>query len=306
MNIGYNKDLFILPFDHRGSFLKNMFGIVDREPTDEETEKIKFAKKIIYQGFKKALSEGLPKESAAILLDEQFGDELLQDAHENGYTIILTTEKSGSSEFEFEYDGEFAEHIKHYNPTFVKALIHYNPEGDRAMNIRQAEKLKTLTDFAHENRYKFLIEPLVPATIEQLSRAGSDPDRYDREVRPLLTARMIKELQDANVNPDVWKLEGMNRPEDYELAVKQARMDGREAVGIVVLGRAAEEPIVENWLRVGAKVKGVIGFAIGRTIFWEALTSFEHGKTNEDETATVIGEKFMHFYKVFLESRNGM
>lgn len=302
--VGYNHDLFILPFDHRSSFLKNMFGIEGREPTPEETEKIKNAKKIIYEGFKKAVEQGVPKDSAAILLDEQFGDELLQDAHKNGFTIILTIEKSGTEEFEFQYDGEFAEHIKKYKPTFVKALIHYNPEGDRVLNSRQAKKLATLTDFAHANGYKLLIEPLIPATEQQLSRLNGDAEKYDRDVRPLLTVLMIKELQDAGVNPDVWKLEGMSRPEDYEAAVSQARIDARGEVGIVVLGRAAEDSVVESWLRVGAKVAGVIGFAVGRTIFWEVLTSYEHGKISEDKAALTISRKFVHFYKVFMEARS--
>lgn len=304
MNIGYDKDLFILPFDHRTSFLKNMFGIENREPTGEEIEKIKRAKKIIYQGFKMALSEGMPKESGAILLDEEFGDELLADAKENGYTIILTVERSGQKEFDFEYGEDFANHIRKYNPTFVKALIHYNPEGEQALNTRQREKLTLLTQFCHENGYKLLIEPLIPATLEQLARVGADPDKYERELRPILAVQMIKELQNGGVNPDVWKLEGMDREEDYQMAVRQVKIDGRDDVGVVILGRAAEASVVENWLKVGAKVHGIIGFAVGRTIFWDPLTNFGHGKINEEEASEAISAKFIYFYKVFIEARS--
>jgi myo-inositol catabolism protein IolC len=248
----------------------------------------------------------MPKESAAILVDEEFGDELLRDAHDNGYTIILTVEKSGQEEFQLEYGDDFAEHVKKYDPTFIKALIHYNPEGNREVNARQRESLAKLTDFAYLGGYRLLIEPLIPATVEQLSKVGSDPDRYDRELRPELTVRMIKELQDGNVNPDVWKIEGMNKPEDYEMAVKQARFSGRDSVGIVVLGRAADDTKVESWIKAGAAVNGVIGFAIGRTIFWDAISEFEEGKKNEEETANAIGEKFLHYYKLFIETRSGL
>lgn len=304
--LGYTKDLFILPFDHRSSFLKKMFAVAGREPSEEEIEKVKKAKVIIYEGFKKSLSQGLPKESSAILVDEQFGDELLRDAHENGYTTILTTEKSGEREFEFEYDGEFASHIKKYTPTFVKALIQYNPEGDKDLNARQREKLKLLTQFCYDSGYKLLIEPLVPAIVEQLARVSSDPDRYDKETRPLLTIQMMKELQDGGVNPDVWKLEGMARIEDYQMAVKQARADGRDNVGLVILGRAAEASAVENWLRIGAKVPGVIGFAVGRTIFWDPIMQFEEGKISEEEASEVISKGFLHYYHIFIEARQGL
>src|SRR3989338_4210611 len=182
--VGYSKDLFILPFDHRSSFLQKMFGVEGRAPTDEEIEKVKHAKKIIYEGFKKTLNEGIPKESAAVLIDEEFGDELLHDAHDNGYTIILTTEKTGTDEFEFEYGDDFEAHVKKYNPTFVKALVRYNPGGDRELNSRQREKLAQLTQYCYINGCRLLIEPLIPATVEQLARAGGDPDKYDKEQRP--------------------------------------------------------------------------------------------------------------------------
>lgn len=304
--LGYTKDLFILPFDHRSSFLKKMFEVEGREPTDEEVKKVKKAKEIIYQGFKRALSQGLPKESSAILVDEQFGDELLRDARDNGLTIILTTERSGQKKFEFEYGEEFDRHIKKYNPTFVKALVQYNPEGEKELNAKQREKLAALTEFAHENGYKFLIEPLIPGTIEQLAKFGGDPDKYDSELRPFLTSRMIKEMQEASVNPDVWKLEGMNKVEDYQMAVQQARADGRSEVGIVILGRAADTGVVENWLKVGAKVPGIIGFAVGRTIFWDPIMRFEEGKITEEQASEVISERFLHYYHIFIEARSGL
>ena len=301
--VGYNKDLFILPFDHRSSFVKNMFGVEGREPTEEEKKKVKKAKAIIYEGFKKSIAQGIPKESAAILLDEQFGDELLRDAHQNGYTIILTTEKSGQKEFMFEYGPDFANHIKNYDPTFVKALVQYNPEGDQDANSHSRAKLAELTLFCYQQTKRLLIEPLIPATPEQLDKVGGDKDRYDNELRPELTVKMIKEMQEGNVNPDVWKLEGMNREEDYQIAVKQARFSGRDSVGIVILGRAAETPVVENWVRVGARVDGVIGFAIGRTIFWDPLTKFKDGKASDEEAASEISEGFLHYYNIFKEAR---
>lgn len=302
-NLGYNKDLFILPFDHRSSFLKNMFRIAGKEPTGEEIEKIKRAKEIIYEGFKKSLHDGMPRDSGAILVDEQFGDEILTDARQEGYIVILTTEKSGSNEFEFEYEEDFDNHIKKYDPTFVKALVHYNPEGNREMNSRQRQKLALLTAFCHDNGYKLLIEPLIPATVEQLARVGADPDKYDRELRPILTIEAIKELQNGGVNPDVWKLEGMAEIEDYQMAVKQAKVNGREEVGVVILGRAAENSVVETWLKVGAKVAGIIGFAVGRTIFWDPITSFEDGKITAQEASDMISKRFLHYYHIFIEAR---
>src|SRR3989344_4771894 len=235
MPLGYTNPLFILPFDHRSSFMKKMFGIEGRQPTAEETKLIASYKQLIYDGFKLAVEGGgVPKESAAILTDEQFGDAVLKDASKTGYTFCLATEKSGSDEFDFEYGEAFASHIEQYHPTIVKALIRYNPEENPEMNVRQQIRLKTLSDFCPQAGYKFLIEPLVPASAKQLERVGDDQRRYDNELRPGLVVTMVAELQNAGVEPDIWKIEGLEQPADYEKIVVQARADGRDKVAAVV------------------------------------------------------------------------
>src|SRR4051812_3714539 len=113
-DLGYTKDLFILPFDHRGSFQAKLFGIKDREPTPEETKMVASYKKIIYDGFKKALEDGVPADKAGILVDEQFGTDILRDAAKNGWSFSMPAEKSGQDEFDFQYGHQFEEHIKNF------------------------------------------------------------------------------------------------------------------------------------------------------------------------------------------------
>lgn len=301
--VGYNKDLFILPFDHRGSFLKGMFGIEGRDVTPEETKKVKHLKQIIYKGFEKAIASSIPQDSAAILIDEQFGSEILLDAKEKGLMTLLTTEKSGTDYFELERPSSLAEEVKRYKPAFLKALVRYNPEGDPAANKKSLDGLSELTILAYKNVVRLLIEPLIPATEEQLARVGGDKARYDSEIRPLLTVAMIKQLQEAGVDPDVWKIEGMDSARDYEKTVKQARFSGRDSVGTVVLGRGAGQSVVEKWISVGGGVNGVTGFAVGRTIFWEPLENYNNGKITEKEAADMISEKYIFFYNTFIDAR---
>ena len=54
MSLGYDKPLYILAFDHRGSFQKKFFG-VSGEPDEEETARISDAKRVIYDGARRAL-----------------------------------------------------------------------------------------------------------------------------------------------------------------------------------------------------------------------------------------------------------
>ena len=299
-NLGYTKPLYILPFDHRATFAQKIFNknsIADL--TSEEHQLITEYKQIVYDAFKKAVGNAVPKENAAILIDEEFGDEILKDAKENGFLTILTTEKSGQDEFEFQYGGDFPAHIEKYNPQFVKVLIKYNPEDVQDLKTRQLEKLKTVSDFCQVKGFKFLLEVLVIATKNQQEKSGGSKEQFDKLLRSGLTVGLIKELQANGVEPDVWKLEGFDLKEDYNEIIRTARDNGRNNVGFVILGRGENEEKVNEWLRVGKNVVGVIGFAVGRTVFWQAILDFRSSTKTREETVTQISENFTNFYKIF-------
>ncbi|MDP3994197.1 MAG: DUF2090 domain-containing protein [bacterium] len=297
-NLGYEKPLFILPFDHRASFFK-MLGFGELLTSGEQKQAAE-AKWVIYQGLKKAVADGEPpKDQVGVLVEEQFGDAVLRDAAAEGFVTILTVEKSGRDEFDFEYGEKFGEHIEKYRPTFAKALIRYNPEGEEELNKRQRNRLKILSDYCHQRGHKFLIEPLIPATESQLESVHGDRDKYDKEIRYKLMIKMVKELQDDGVEPDVWKIEGLEKAEQYEAVMKQARSGGRDSVKAIVLGRGAEWEQVEKWLRAGAGVDGVIGFAIGRTIFRGPLEGMKNGEIDKEQAAGQIAKNYQHFYEVF-------
>jgi myo-inositol catabolism protein IolC len=303
MALGYDGKLYILAFDHRGSFQKKMFGI-EGDPTPEQTETIADAKHLIFEGLLKATEEGVDPHATGCLVDEQFGapKRIPEEAKERGLLLAMPVEKSGQNEFDFEYGEEFGEHIEKCDPDFSKVLVRYNPEGDAEMNQTQAEKLKRLGDWLHEHDRKFLFELLVPAEPDQLERVGGDEERYDRELRPELMKHAILDLQDAGVEPDIWKIEGIDSQEDCERISKTARRDGRDGVICVVLGRGADDAKVEHWLRTGAPVEGYAGFAIGRTIWWDALKGFLDGDIEREEAAGRIAEKYLRFVQVYREA----
>nr|MBA2725830.1 DUF2090 domain-containing protein [Actinomycetota bacterium] len=251
MALGYDDGLYILAFDHRGSFQKKMFGIAG-EPTEAETAKIIAAKRVVFEGFRLAIEQGAPRGEAGILVDEQFGTEVARQAEKEGLLLAMPVEKSGQDDFDFQYGSAFGKHIEDFNPAFSKVLVRYNPDGDRDMNHRQTARLKELSDWLHANDRKFLFELLVPGEAAQLESVGGDADRFDKELRPGLMLRAITELQDAGIEPDIWKIEGLDRREDCELISKQCRAGGRDGVVCVVLGRGASDEAVDHWLRQGS------------------------------------------------------
>src|SRR6478672_2497390 len=292
MPLGYDGKLYILAFDHRGSFQKKWFGLGD-EITQEDTDRITDAKTLIYEGLELALSQGAEASVTGALVDEQFGGDVPKRAKDHGLKLAMPVEKSGQNEFDFQYGDDFGAHIEKFDPAFSKVLVRYNPDGDAEMNKRQLERLKRLADWLHDNGRKFLFELLVPAEDAQLEQVGGDSDRYDSELRPELMRRAIEDCQEFGIEVDIWKIEGVDERSDCEMLAEQTRRgEGREGVVCVVLGRGASDEKVEQWLRAGAPVGGYVGFAIGRSIWWDALKGFLDESISRGDAAEQIASKY--------------
>jgi 5-dehydro-2-deoxygluconokinase len=300
---GYDRALYLLPFDHRGSFETGMFGWKG-DLTEAQTAEIAAAKRVIFDGFKVAIAGGVPRDKAGILVDEQFGAAIRRDARAEGFTTACPAEKSGQEEFDFQYGEDFARHVEAFAPTFCKVLVRYNPEGDRALNKEQAARLRRLSDYlAGKRQSRFLFELLVPAEKAQLEKLKGDKQAYDLELRPRLVVGAIQELQAAGVEPDLWKIEGLDRREDCQQVVATARAGGRDAVGCIVLGRGENDQKVREWLGVAATVPGFIGFAIGRTDFWDPLVAWRANKSTREQAVAEIARRYREFVDIFEQAK---
>ena len=299
--LGFDQPLYILPFDHRGSFQTKLFGWTGALTVDQ-TAQIAASKQVIYDGFRAALRAGVPQEKAAILVDEQFGAAILRDAKARGYTTAAPAEQSGLEELEFQYGEDFAAHIEAIQPTFCKVLVRYNPEGDQALNARQAARLRRLSEYLHgHSSSRFMFELLVPPDKTELAQLNGDKKAYDIELRPRLMLQTIEQLQDAGVEPDVWKIEGLDRRKDCENIVAAARRGGRDKVGCIILGRGEDDAKVHEWLGIASGVPGFIGFAVGRTSFWDALVDWRAKKITREDAVNQIAGRYREFVRVFDE-----
>jgi myo-inositol catabolism protein IolC len=301
MGLGYDGKLYILAFDHRGSFQKKWFGI-QGDPSPEETERIADGKHLIFEGLARALDKGADPQITGGLVDEQFGGNIPEQARERGIRLAMPVEKSGQDEFDFQYGDEFGDHIERFDPDFSKVLVRYNPQADAEMNRRQSERLHRLSDWLHEHDRKFLFELLVPATEEQLASVDGDSDRYDADLRPQLMRGAIEELQGAGVEPDIWKIEGVDERSDAEMLAEQTRVGGRDGVVCVLLGRGADDDKVDHWLTQAAPVDGFVGFAIGRSIWGDPLKGFLSGDLEREAAADRIADNYLRFVKVYSQA----
>jgi myo-inositol catabolism protein IolC len=299
MALGYDGKLYILAFDHRGSFQKKMFGI-EGDPTPEDIETISDAKQLIFEGVLEAVERGAEPGATGVLVDEQFGSDIPARSREHRLVLAMPVEKSGQNEFDFDYGDDFGAHIERFAPAFSKVLVRYNSDDDPVLNERQLGRLKRLADWLHDHDRKFLFELLVPATDEQLAQLDGNTDRYDAELRPGLMRRAIEEIQNAGIEVDVWKIEGVDESEDAAMLARQTRSgEGREGVACVLLGRGASTAKVEQWLEAAAPIDGFIGFAIGRSIWWDALKAFLAHELERAAATSEIAENYLHFVQIY-------
>src|ERR1700694_5368217 len=300
-----DTSLFMLAFDQRSSFTVGLFGI-EGTPTPEHVARIADSKQVIFEGLQLAVFEGAPMASAGLLVDEQFGAEVARTARARGYVLAMPVEKSGLAEFDFEYGAAFGEHIEAFDPTFAKVLVRYTPDGNAVMNRTQLTRLAKLSSWLQKHNRRLLFELLVPAEPAQLDRVGGDRDRYDLEIRPELIVRTIAELQAANVEPEIWKVEGLDRREDYRRVADQARSAGRDRVACIILGRGSSDAQVEHWLRQEAGVPGFIGFAIGRTIWQQALKNWLARKLDRAAATRAIADNYLRMIDVYEAARGAI
>jgi 5-dehydro-2-deoxygluconokinase len=305
MTLGYLQSLDIVAFDHRSSFSQGLFG-ASPPLSPELLARIADTKEVIFEAFVEAIARGAPRRRAGVLVDEQFGADVARKAKAAGFLLAMPVERSGQAEFEFEFGDDFGRHIEAFEPDFSKVLVRYNAEGDRALNQRQTDRLARLARWLRDHGRKFLFELLVPATPPQLERSGGQAG-YDQELRPALVVRALEELQRGGVEPDIWKIEGLESSADCGRVVAQAR-SGRERreVSCIVLGRGASFERVLGWLAIAAPVPGFIGFAVGRTLWEDTLKEYVAGRWSRQETREAIADRYLQLIHAYGEDASSV
>lgn len=298
--LGFDGRMYVLAFDHRGNFRRRLFGI-EGDADEEQTARIAASKRVVFDGLVAAAATGeVSGDHIGVLVDEQFGGDVPALARENGMLLSMPAEKSDQAIFDFEYGDDFGEHIAAHGVSFTKVLVRQNPDGDPEGNRIQLERLKRLADWLHEHDTAFLYELLVPPTDQQLAAAGGDLERFEREQRPELIRRGIADAQEAGVEADIWKLEGIHTREEAEMLVAQARNAAhRQDVVCVLLGAGAADERVREWMKVVAPVEGFAGFAIGRSIWMRPLERLLAHEIDREGAVEAIASRYLDFVRFY-------
>ncbi len=292
--------LFNLAFDHRNSYRTDFFGLQGPLSAADE-ERCRDGKRIALLGLQRAMQVGLPEGAAGLLVDEEHGAEVAVQARQAGIVVAVPLERSGQRELAFEYE-PFWGPIARLDPTYAKVLVRYNPEGDVAMNRRQLQGLHLLQAWLSDHGKALMLELLVPPEAQHLAGHGGRT-AYDRLLRPELTRRAVQEMVEDGLAPQLWKLEGLETTAEYSAVAEAAGISGPGGAGCLVLGRGADQEAVERWLRLAAPLPTFVGFAIGRTLWWDPLRSYFGGQATEEAAASSIARRYLQLVDVYLQAR---
>lgn len=295
---GHRGRLFFLAIDHRESFAREVLGTGMPDPGS--VSRIEEAKRLVFDGLVIAAESGeVAPEEAALLIDERYGADVPALARGRGMPVAIAVERSGREIFEFEYGDDFEEHIQRSNPDFSKVLVRFNPEDDRVADGVHFDRLELLSSTLARQGRGFLFELLVPPTDLQLAEADGT-HTYEIEMRPALIEAAMARIQAHGIEPDVWKIEGIDSPAAAERVVARARAEERWAdVSCMVLGAGASDERVRTWLEVAARTEGYEGFAIGRSIWRDPLLAFLHGERDREAVTGEIARRYLHFVRIY-------
>ena len=286
---------FVLACDHRRPHLA---ALLDRagDPGPQDRPTIVAAKETIAAGFERAVAEGVPADAAGLLIDEEFGAAAARTAIAAGRVVAMPVEASGLDHFALT-DPAIVDRVLALGPACVKALVRYNVEGDPDANASSVTALTDLVERLPAGGPSLMLEVIVPPTPAQLAAAG-DAEGFVRTRRAALVARALTELLAAGLEPDLWKVEGLDDPDDAARVADAARAAARPA-GLVVLGAGAPTARVDTWLRVAAATPGYVGFAVGRSLWWDEIRALLAGRCMREAATAAIAANFRHAVDVF-------
>lgn len=298
-----DRVLFILADDHRDSLEKDLYKLTEA-PTAAQAARIRADKLLVYEALVDATRRLPDAAQAGILVDEEYGADVADLATRSDGLINLSMplEASGKEWFEFAYGDNWKTHAGYFATNHAKVLIRDNPGLSVPDRLQQAERLKVVSAWAAETRHHLIVELLVPATADDLASVGGDTKRYDDELRPKLTLEVIGFLQDHGADPELWKVEGMDTSADAAAVAELAKRGGRTA-NCIILGRHASKEDLDRWLDVAAPLPGYVGFAIGRSIWWDALVGHLDGSLSADAAQQRIAENYLSYAHAYLDAR---
>lgn len=262
------RDLLILAFDHRLQFEKQA------DDAGVDRSEISRLKQWIFEGFERS-SESLAARHA-VLIDPVYGSEVLAQASQRGVTVGVPVEAAGSMPTRWIGDGAlYPQLLTRPARWFVKALFHLHPQQPEDVRRAQLVRLQELQGACDALERDLMIEIVEPA--------GLNFDDGD-------VPRLIGELAAAGIEPQWWKIPSPSA--DDWLAIERALENAGADARVVILGGDSALDSFGEAFRLAAASPRAAGFAVGRSVFGDAMQSFFEGRADHEAVVEQVASRY--------------
>lgn len=261
-------EICAIAFDHRLQF-EDLLKSNSKGPED-----ITRFKKIIATGARNASeTNGL-----AVLIDDKYGFDTLASLSDGNFWVARPVELPGSRPLEFEAGPNIAATLHDWPELHVaKCLVSYHPNDDAEMKARQLSAVMNLYQACLSTDHEMLLEVIPPLN-------GMD----DEEV--VLTA--VTEFYDHGILPDWWKLKPFKSAGSWQRLEELIDKYDPYCRGVVMLGLNAPIEELTNDFSIGAKSPICKGFAVGRSLFFEAAEQWFRDEISDAEASAIVSRNY--------------
>lgn len=230
------------------------------------------------------------RDFGALLLDDQYAAPAIADGLRAGVTVGTPAEQAGAFPLAWATD-PFARAL---TGAFVKVLVRYRPDDDAAGREEQWRKLDALQSWCRDAGKPLVVEVLV-------ARRGEDADAFEASGRPAIIAGFIAEAYARRLVPAFWKIEGTLAPEGAKTidAAVAAHPAGRQ----ILLGKAADLATIDRWFAAAGASPTAVGFAIGRSVFWDPSAAYLSGEQGAGDAAAAICANYLGLVDAWRRAR---
>lgn len=303
---GPDELTFILAVDHRVDICTELLEAPPGQPSAAAMERAAQLKDIVFGALMNSVEAGVPKSQAGLWSESNIGEAALLRARAMSLKTAVSIERPRVAEFQLEDALGFATTLKRLAATYAAARVSYNPDGDISTNQSQRLQLRRITEVSRSEGPRMLLELNVSPTDEQ-REAGGKNGSWERQVRPALLVRAIRDLQDAGIEPHIWAFEPPMEPTAAATIVAQAFVDDRRPAVLFAVGNDAamepKSPVHDDIAWLAARTTGVSGLVIGPAAYYRYLASHVSGDLTRDATLAAISERYRRLRSLFTEAR---
>jgi len=272
------EPLLILAYDHRWQFEKSV------QEAGKNTELISEFKQHIFNGFCRA-RENLNDNRLAILIDPQYGKAVLKKATDKNITLGVPIEAAGIMPLKWSSDKLLYETIlQRPKPWFVKVLWQYHPAMPPDLKQMQLNQLIELNRVCDDLERKLMVELILP---DEFNPNGES------------VAQSITDVYRHDIYPYWWKIAALNTEHEWQRVSEAVKTHDEDARIIILGGSKKEVGAYEQQFKRAKSIGIVTGFAIGRSIFWQAWLDLIHDKITIEMVDDIIAKKYTELINIW-------